>query len=460
MKQIRANFKTKIRYTLNTLLFLVMVFGSASLNAQNRPPPIIRDTEIENIFKEWATPLLKTSQIGGGSIDIILVQSNDINAFVAGGANIFFYTGLIQKTDGPEEVIGVLAHEMGHIAGGHLIATNEALRRASYESILGTVLGLGAALVTGNSGAASAIISGSQNFAGRRFLAHSRVNEASADQAAFSYITRADLNPSGLASFFKKLENEELLPSSQQSEYIRTHPITRDRIEAVNALTAKTPLKDKAMPAHWVEQHARMKAKLIGFINPQQVAWKYPNEDTSIAGRYARTIAAYRLNDIPTALRGIDALITDEPENAYFQELKGQMLVDFSQIEEALPYYKKSVALLPDAALLRVALAHALIESGESTERLKEAIEHLERALVKEQRSSRTHRLLATAYGRLGQENRAKLHLAEEAVLQRRLPYAKAQAETALQGFETGSSEWLKAKDILTHIANLEQADN
>jgi predicted Zn-dependent protease len=282
------------------------------------------------------------------------------------------------------------------------------------------------------------------------------VNESSADQAAFSYITRAGLNPSGLSSFFKKLEDQELLPASQQSEYIRTHPITRDRIEAVDVLIAKSSLKDKPLPAHWREQHARMKAKLTGFIHPEQTAWAYPAEDRSVAADYARAIAAYRLNDIPTALRGIDDLITAEPGNAYFHELKGQMLVDFSRIEEAIPSYRKAIELMPGAPLLRIALAHALIESGNDKARLQDAVTQLDRALVDEKRSARVHRLLATAHGRLGHENLAKLHLAEEALLQNRLPYAKAQAEAALKGLQVGSSEWIRAKDVLNHIANLE----
>ena len=455
--KFKARFITAVKITVLVCMVGVFSLSPQGLNAQSKAPPIIRDTEIEAIFREWATPLLKAAQIGEDGVNIILVQSDDVNAFVAGGANVFFYTGLIRKTENPGEVIGVLAHEIGHIAGGHLISTRGALERASYESILGTVLGIGAAIATGNSAAASAIISASNNTATRRFLKHSRVNEAAADQAAFSYMSKSEINPEGLGSFLEKLENQELLPSSQQSEYVRTHPITRNRIEAVEALVEGSDLKDKAIPALWNEQHARMKAKLIGFINPEQVAWAYEENDTSIAAQYARSIAAYRLNDIPTAMRGIDALIATEPENAYFQELKGQMLVDFSRIEEAIPYYQRAVDLLPGAPLLRIALSHALIESGDDKARLNQAVMHLERALISEKRSSRVHRLLATAHGRLGHDSKAKLHLAEEAVLQNRLPYAKAQAEGALQGFKTGSAEWLRTKDVLNHIANLER---
>lgn len=453
MIEIRTHIK---RLFLGLLVFVMLVAPTAP-HAQSNGPVLIRDTEIEAIFKGWAEPLLEQANMKPGSINILFVQSPQTNAFVAGGANVFFYTGLIERTDHPGELLGVLAHELGHIAGGHLIKGRDAIERASYESILGTVLGIGAALLSGNGGAANAVISGSQTYAQRKYLAHSRVYESSADQAAFSYMDGAGINPSGLSSFFNKLKSQEFLPSSRQDEYVRTHPITANRIEAMNARIAKSEFKDAPLPAPWMEQHARMKAKLVGFISPGQVVWTYDDRDHSIPARYARAIAAYRQNLIPEALEKIDALIADEPDNPYFHELKGQMLVDFSRIEEALPPYKRSVELLPEAPLLRMALAHALIESGSDEGRLNEAISHLKRALEKETSSARAHRLLATAYGRLGQDNLTKLHLAEEAVLQRRLPYAKSQAQKVLDQSKPGGRTWLKAKDVLTHIETLEK---
>ncbi len=450
MTQNVAQFKIIIFFALMGVMALIV---SHVAYAQGRATTVIRDTEIEHILGEWADPLLSASGIGRKSVNLILVQSNEVNAFVAGGANLFLYTGLINRSENAGEVIGVMAHEMGHIAGGHLIKSREAMERASYESILGTVLGIGAAIATGNGGAGTAIIAGSQNYAQSNYLSHSRVNESSADQAAFSYISGAQINPSGLKSFLEKMESQELLPASQQSEYVRTHPITRNRIGAMDSLLERSIYKDKPLPAEWNEQHARMKAKLLGFISPEQVAYSYGSEDQSIAGQYARTIAAYRLNDIPTALRGIDELIKAEPDNPYFHELKGQMLVDFGRVEEGLPSYETSVKLMPDAPLLRISLAHALMQDENNTQKLREAVTHLERALIKEQRNSRAHRLMATAQGRLGHEDIAKLHLAEEAVLQNRLPYAKAQASAALKNFKAGSPEWIQAKDVLNYIA-------
>jgi predicted Zn-dependent protease len=443
----------RFRFLL-TILALLSVFVMGPAQARSANPTLIRDTEIENTIKEWAAPLVQAAGLPKGSVNFILVQSPEMNAFVAGGANIFIYTGLIEKTDGPGELIGVIAHEMGHIAGGHLIRGREAMERASYESILGTILGVGVAIASGEGGAAAAISTGASGMAARRFLAFSRVQESSADQAGITFMDKAQMDPSGLGSFLEKLGSEELLPPSQQSEYVQTHPLTSNRIAAVETRAHESASAGKAFPAPWIEQHARMKAKLIGFISPEKVSWNYEDKDTSIAARYARAIAAYRLNEVDSALKQVSALIGAEPDNPYFQELKGQMLVDFGRVKEALPFYRKSVALLPDSPLIQISLGHALIESNTGPSSLKEAIRQLEGALANEPRSSRAYRLLGIAYGQLDDEGHAKLNLAEEALLLGRFDYAKELADGAARGFPQGSREWLQAQDILSYIEN------
>lgn len=439
-----------IKLAVFTLLLGVLAFPPSAF-AQREAPRIIRDTEIELTLKEWMEPIFEAANMPPDSVKIILVQNDDINAFVAGGANIFLYTGLLIRTESPGEIIGVMAHELGHITGGHLINTRDALQRASYESILGTVLGIGAAIATGNGEAAAAISTGSSSIAQRRFLANSRVNEASADQAALTFMEKAEVNPTGLSTFMQKLRADELLPVDQQTEYIRTHPLTSNRIETLRRGLGDSAYKNKPLPENWKEQHARMKAKLIGFINPGRVLWVYSDNDQSIPARYARAIAAYRQNKIDKSLQLVDGLLEKEPDNPYFLELKGQILVDYARIDEAIPYYQKAVDMKPKASLIRMALGHALIESGDK-ENLPAAIKHLERVVKDEPRSSQSYRMLATAYGRQGDETTAKLFLAEEALLQNRIPYAKGLAEEVQKNAEENSREALQARDILSYV--------
>jgi predicted Zn-dependent protease len=221
---------------------------------------------------------------------------------------------------------------------------------------------------------------------------------------------------------------------------------------------AQSDYKAASIPMHWKDQHARIKAKLLGFINPEQVAWVYDDRDVSLPARYARTVADYRENRIEQALSGIDKLISVEPKNSYFYELKGQMLVDFSRVRAALPAYEKAISLSPTDGLIRTALAHALIETAsDNAAQLTKATQHLQTALVHEPRSTQIHRLLATAFGRMGQNSRARLHLAEEALLQRKYPYAKQQANIAIQGLKENTPPWYRAKDILSAIENVKK---
>lgn len=437
------------------LILLALFVLAAPARAADDRPVIIRDTEIEDVLKIWTGPVITAAGLNPETIRFILVQSPDINAFVAGGPNVFLYSGLLEKTENPAQVIGVVAHELGHISGGHLVRTHSAMDNASYESMLGTILGIGAAIATGNGGVGAAVAAGTQSTALNKFLAFSRVQEASADQSALDSLEKAGFSSVGMLDFLRTLESQELLPATQQSKYVRTHPLTRDRVEAIAAGVARSGYKDAALPAAWSEQHARIIAKLTGFITPEQVVWNYPDSDKSIAADYARTIAAYRQNKVEDALSRMDQLLAREIDNPYFLELKGQMLLDFGRVEEALPAYKKSIELQPDAPLVRTAYAQALIESaGQAAhkDRLDDAITQLERAVRDEPHSSHAFRLLATAWGRKGNEPMAWLYLAEEALLKQDRDYAKKQAAAALGKLEKGSRPWIRAQDILIYL--------
>lgn len=445
------------------LLFVLIAFVTllpSLAQAQNRGPMLIRDTEIEGIIKEWAEPIIKAADLDPEAVNIVLVSDDGLNAFVAGGANIFLYSGLLSRSESASEVLGVIAHELGHIRGGHLVRTRGAMGNASMEALLGTLAGIGAAVLTGEGQLGAAISSGAQSMAISRFLSFSRVQESSADQAALSYFEKAEMSPNGLISFMRTLENQELLPAGQQVEYVRTHPLTRNRVDALENGAARNPHRDRPEPAEWAGMHARMKAKLAGFLKPEQVAWDYDRNDQAIEARYAHAIAAYRQNRVEEALRLTDGLIQTEPENSFFYELKGQMLVDFGRVAEALPYYKQALDLEPQAALIRASYAHAMIESaGRDESRLREAVNHLQRAAREEPRIPRTHRLLATAYGRLEQDAMARLHLAEEAFLRRDLPYAKRQAQAALQELDEGAPPAVRAQDILNAVEQEDKSD-
>jgi predicted Zn-dependent protease len=409
----------------------------------------IRDTEIEDTIRAYATPVFLAAGLDPAAIRIYLINDKSLNAFVAGGQNLFINTGLLMRSKNAGEVIGVIAHETGHIAGGHLARSHDAIRNATAESIVAMVLGAAAAAAAGRPDLGSAVASGGQNAALRSYLGYSRTQEGSADSAAMRFLDETGQSAQGLLDFMKTLEGEELLPASRQDPYVRTHPLSRDRILALEDFVAKSPNSAKPVKTEFDEMHQRMVAKLYGFLDsPVTTLRRYPLSDTSLPARYAQTIAYWRKADMPKALAGIDALIAEHPSDPYFHELKGQMLYETGHPAEALEPYQTAVRLMPDAPLLRIGLADVQLELN-NWEMLDPAIVNLRAALFRERNNPSVWRQLGIAYGRKGDMAQSSLALAEEALLINDKPMARYHAGKAEQMLPQGSPGWLQAEDIL-----------
>ena len=426
-------------------------------------PSFIRDAEIENYLHTLAAPIYRAADIEPKNVTIVIVESNVVNAFVAEGMNEFFYTGLLQLTDDPEQLAGVIAHETGHIAGGHLIRGKEEQRNASAEAILGTILAVGAGVASGNGGLAAGGLAGGTQLAERSFLSFSRSQEASADAAGMSFLDRAGITSHGMLEFFHKLAGQELLPADRQEEYVRTHPLTQDRVDAVQQHWEVSSLKNMKLPSTLYAMHERMKAKLMGYLQPETALLRYTDKDPRLSTRYARAIALYRTGKADRALTVTDGLIAQEPVNPFFYELKAQIQFDNGRVEESVQNYKKANELLPDSALLRQAYGHALLESKD-TSRLDVAIQQLLESNRLEDRMPMTWRFLAAAWGRkaeLTQDTRfeatATYALAEEAAAQGNDKAAGQLADRAMKGLSKGSAYWLRAQDIKLSTAPEEE---
>jgi predicted Zn-dependent protease len=411
---------------------------------------LIRDAEIEETLRQISGPILDAAGLGRSAARIYIVNDSQLNAFVAGGSNLFLNTGLLMRTEDVGQLAGVIAHEVGHIAGGHLSRVGGAQRRAAAEMILATVLGAAAA-VAGAPGLGTAIISGGQTYAQSNFMRFNRSQEQAADQAAVTYLDDIGVSSAGLAEFFKILENQNVLAVSHSNPYLQTHPLTRDRIRFVEGHVAGEGGRFPDLPSGWPLAHGRMVAKLQAFLlDPRDVLQRYEADDT-LLGRYARAVALYRLPDLPAALEAVDGLIAEFPDDPYFHELKGQMLFENGRIEDALPPYRTAVELRPDAPLLRVGLAQALIESG-ALGANAEAIGHLEEAVSREPTNAGAWRLLGIAQGRDGLEGVSNLSLAEYALLIGKQEDARLYARRAEGKIEPSDPAWLRLQDVLRVI--------
>lgn len=436
-------------------LALVALLGAAPAYAAGDDLAIIRDEEIEQSLKTMCTPIFKQAGLSPQTVKFVLVDSPEMNAFVAGGQNIFLFTDLMLKTDNPEELLGVIAHETGHIADGHLFRGRAEASNLSAQAILTQLLGVAVAIGARAPDAGIAISSASNSLLTRTFLRHTRTQEGAADRAGVRFLEGAGIPVTGFLSFMKKLGAQELIPESEQSEYVQTHPLAQDRIESLQHAVDEHP--GGTVPPDWVEMHRRMKAKLLGYLFPDRMLVQ---KDASVATQYGRAIAWFRKHQLDKATETLAPLLKAEPNNAYFHELEGQMMFENGRIEDAIAAYGTAARLLPSSGLIRIAYAHSLLEARDrQEERTNEAVRQLIAALEIENQVAEPHHLLAIAYGKQGQVGLSRLHLAEENVLRGKPEIAKREALLAKTNLKKGTPAYQRALDILQVVDKEKDGD-
>lgn len=424
--------------------FIILLAQSLPAYAQS----LLRDTEIEETLKEYTHPILRAAGLTPSNVDLYLVNDPSLNAFVTRGQNIFLHSGLILESETPNQLKGVIAHEAGHIAGGHIVRSDYGNRSAYGAMLIAAGIGL-AAILAGEGQAGALVLGGSQQFGAIEALAYSRVNESAADQYAAQYMERTGQSGQGLIDFFDKFRAQEVLSQARRYPYFRGHPLSADRIDA---LRERVEESEYAVKPDTEEHQFRLdmtKAKLRGFLEgPQLVFSRFPPTDTSKPARYARAVAHFKAADLRNALREIDSLIAEEPNNPYYYELKAQILYESGQGDKSIKPAKRALELKPDAPLLKLALAQAYLESGE-TEKVNMSVDLLKSALQSERQNSYMWYTLSRAYGELNQEALAKYATAEQAYAIGDVQRARSFAQRAQKDLPRNEPQWRRASDII-----------
>jgi len=440
---------------LITAAALLAAGGPAPAQPPAKGPPIIRDAEIEQLLREYTQPLLQAAGLGKQNIQVVIINDRAFNAFVADGRRIFINAGTLMDANTPNEVIGVLAHETGHIAGGHLSRLREEVGKATTQSIVALLLGAGALVAASRSGSANmgqagmAALQAPQAMIQNQLLAYVRTQEDAADRAGVKFLTATGQSAKGMHDSFKRLADQILYQTRYIDPYMQSHPLPAERVRALAELARSNPYWDKQDSPALQQRHDLMRAKLRGFIDrPDAVLRLYQANDTNLPARYARAIASYRFANSTGALAQIDALIQASPQNPYFYELKGQSLLEGGKPAEAVAPLRRAVQLAPNPALIQIMLAQALIASNSKGE---EAVTLLETALRREPESPEAYAQLAMAYGRKGDLAHADLSSAQAAFMRGELLTARQLATRAKTRFPVGSPGWVKADDISSY---------
>ncbi|WP_370190143.1 M48 family metalloprotease [Qipengyuania sp.] len=411
---------------------------------------ILRDAETEAFLDEISAPLIEAAGLEPENVDIVLINDPTINAFVAGGQAVYIHSGLIEAADSAEEVQGVIAHELGHITGGHVLRYGEGAAAATKISLLSMIAGIGAALA-GAGDAAMGIMMAGQQAAMGKFLAFSRTQESSADFAGAEYLSKAGISGRGSLSFFGKLLNQEFRYGYSQSDeagFYRTHPLSGDRISALREVYEKDPAWNRPANAHNQDHFERVKAKLVGYISkPSATLRDYPETDQSVPALYARAYAYHQNARVDLALAAADQLLAIDPDDPYFLELKGQVLLESGRPEEALDPLRRATELTNAEPLIAGLFGHALIAT-EDKDNYEEAERVLRAAVGRDRRNPFAWYQLGVVYAERGDTARARLASAEQQVMSGQYGLALRSAQAAEAGLDRGTPDWIRAQDI------------
>jgi predicted Zn-dependent protease len=460
---MRQSKKYALRPVANALAMVAACVGfSAQASAQGLP--LIRDTEIEALLNDYSQKIFKAAGLGTGRVTVRIINNDAFNAFVVDGRNVFMHTGTLMQANTPNEVIGVLAHESGHIAGGHMAALRSRIAKDQTRALLIQLLGIGAmiggAVSGGDSGreigsAGQGVMMGGNELIMRGLTAERRSQESAADQAGLSYLNATQQSGLGMLTTFERFAGQELFSDAQKDAFARTHPVATDRLARLRQLAESSPYFSAKDPPELQHRHDMMRAKLSGYIEPPTVVFnRYPASDTSLPARYARSAARFRLGGqdaLQQAIAEAEGLIRTQPSNPYFWELKGDFLQKAGRPKEAIPVLRKALQLKNnDAPLIGVQLAQVMLQSKEPG-LADEAIDLLRKAVTREPDNATAYNTLGQAYYDKGLMPQSELARAQGLFYFGALKQAQEFAKRAQDALKPGSPDWVKADDIINY---------
>jgi predicted Zn-dependent protease len=423
---------------LLTLLLLIFSFSANAIS-------IISDEETESYLEDILTPIYKSANIPFKRENIHIIKDDSLNAFVGDKNHMFVHTGTLLKASNTNEIEGVLAHETGHILGGHILRLKIKIKDIQKASLASLVAAAGAAAVSGRGDTAIAIVLGAQSSAINAMSSYQITEERAADETAVSLLSNQNKSIQGLKNFMEKIRAENRLQGIEETPYFRTHPITTERISFFN-----DKLKNEKNPSNNQNLDKRLKriqAKLFAYLSPtQKVLNKYPLTDTSIEATIAHAIFYMRQKNLNASNKYIDKLLSIEPENPYFWEIKAQNLFENNAPKESIKAYKKALDLKPTSNLYKISYAEAILRSSPTRKDLLPLIQLLEHANRNQTEPIAFH-LLGEVYAKLGDENTSNYFVAEYNSAIGNQELARKQLAKALKN-ELPSHIKLRAQDL------------
>ena len=428
------------RFTLPLLFFVVF--------SQSAVAGLIRDTELETGLQELAAPLVKAAGFAPNSVDFRIIIDSSYNAFVAGKMAVYLHSGLLLDAKSPEEILGVIAHELGHIRAGHVPRRDEAIRDASNAGTLAALAAIALAAGGAPSDAVVGVAIGGNDRARRSMLQSFRYDEAVADELGLEYLEKAGITSAGLEQMMRRLASQRALPESHQSRYYQTHPDAAQRLAIYQDHAKQTSHRTAPIAEDKRRLMERLVNKLRAYCEPAQNIIRHSDDRDAASTQYRNAIANYRRGDLELALKLMNGLSESMPDDPFYHEFRGDILLSMAKPDAAAMAYEKALALHPNSSQIQLNLGRSLIATNNKNH-LPRAIEAMLAAKKNEPDWAFIHRQLAIAYGRAGHIASANLSLAEEAILLGNEQQAARMAKRVLAIADLTRDVRNRANDIL-----------
>ena len=451
--KLQIGHRCKSISALAAAFVALLSMASPARQAAAQELSLIRDAETEALIADYTMPIFRAAGVESNNIKVHLINDTSFNAFVVDGRNMFINTGSIMLSETPNQLIGVIAHETGHITGGHIASLRQQIAKMQTAALMLQVLSIGAIAAgasTGSSDAAqagTAMMFGGQQIIMRSILSYRRAQELTADRAGVDFLTKSHQSPAGMLKTFRYFA-EQSVGAVKVDPYVQTHPVPMERIAQLQDIAERSPYFNEKDPPQLQLRHDLVRAKIIAYTymnNPQRVLRQY--SDNGLPARYARAIVKFHGGGYQAAAPALEELIAAQPQNPWFYELKGTFLMESGNAKDAVPPLRKAVSLMPKSGFMRIELAQAMLESGGGSP--NEALQLLRVALLDEDQSYLGYRLQSQAFGKLNRLPEADLASALASFHQGDIKNAKMLAERAKNGLPQGTPEWIKADDIV-----------
>ena len=431
--------------------------GRAWLRQLRGQTSIMSDPLVQEYVESLVYRLASFSDLKEPDLDIVVINSRQINAFAVPGGVIGLNAGLFLNAHGEAEVGGVVAHEIAHVSQRHFARRYLDSKKVN-TAVLAAMLASLAVAIAGDGEAGMAGMAATQAAAIHSQLAYSRQNEREADRVGMQTLAAAGMDPDAMPRFFERMHNQQQF-SGDPPEFLLTHPVTESRIADSRARARNLPSPPLSISPQYLLVQARLRAAFIqGDDQAIDYFERYSNERSALAlqaARYGLALSHLRANHYDQARSLMEQLANIYPDELWFRLGLAEIALDEEQYDTAIREAQRVLKVSPDDYAASILLSRAYLRSQQPTR----AMPVLKSLLNRRPTDPYIWDLAADAYGNSGDRVRALHARAESQFLRGNDSKALQQMQYALNDAEKDFALYSKLNGRMKEMQRLSEEE-